>query len=163
MLNFDNHSVFIKPSFGYCIIRIKKNSLLDRETVASIISINETFIELGFYRFMVDIKKGVSSNTKAVDHLNINGNQSKLERIAFVDENINNIQIYPNPASHFLNITSNSNEISEIMIKDMAGKVIYVDNFNSIIIINTEGYSKGIYLIDIKNNNSVYSKKISIK
>ena len=45
----------------------------------------------------------------------------------------------------------------------MAGKVIYVDNFNSKIIINTEGYSKGIYLIDIKNNNSVYSKKISIK
>ena len=94
MLNFDNHSVFIKPSFGYCIIRIKKNSFLDHETVTSIISINETFIELGFYRFMVDIKKGVSSNTKAVDHLNINGNQSKLERIAFVDENINNIQIF---------------------------------------------------------------------
>ena len=94
MLNFDTHSVFIKPSFGYCIIRIKKNSFLDRETVASIISINETFIELGFFRFMVDIKKGVSSNTKAVDHLNINGNQSKLERIAFVDENINNIQIF---------------------------------------------------------------------
>jgi len=94
VLNFDNHSVFIKPSFGYCIIRIKKNSFLDHETVVSIISINETFIELGFYRFMVDIKKGVSSNTKAVDHLNINGNQSKLERIAFVDENINNIQIF---------------------------------------------------------------------
>ena len=93
MLNFDNHSVFIKPSFGYCIIRIKKNSLLDRETVASIISINETFIELGFFRFMVDIQKGVTSNTKAIDHLSINGNQSKLERIAFVDANINNIQI----------------------------------------------------------------------
>ena len=88
MLNFDTHSVFIKPSFGYCIIRIKKNSFLDRETVASIISINETFIELGFFRFMVDIQKGVTSNTKAIDHLSINGNQSKLERIAFVDENI---------------------------------------------------------------------------
>lgn len=94
MLNFDTHSVFIKPSFGYCIIRIKKNSFLDRETVASIISINETFIELGFYRFMVDIQKGVTSNTKAIDHLSINGNQSKLERIAFVDANINNIQIF---------------------------------------------------------------------
>jgi len=93
VLNFDNHSVFIKPSFGYCIIRIKKNSFLDRETVASIISINETFIELGFFRFMVDIQKGVTSNTKAIDHLSINGNQSKLERIAFVDANINNIQI----------------------------------------------------------------------
>lgn len=94
MLNFDTHSVFIKPSFGYCIIRIKKNSFLDRETVASIISINETFIELGFFRFMVDIQKGVTSNTKAIDHLSINGNQSKLERIAFVDANINNIQIF---------------------------------------------------------------------
>tara|TARA_R110000744_G_scaffold133917_1_gene242620 strand:- start:9952 stop:10332 length:381 start_codon:yes stop_codon:yes gene_type:complete len=94
VLNFDTHSVFIKPSFGYCIIRIKKNSFLDRETVASIISINETFIELGFFRFMVDIQKGVTSNTKAIDHLSINGNQSKLERIAFVDANINNIQIF---------------------------------------------------------------------
>ncbi len=94
MLNFDSHSVFIKPSFGYCIIKVKKNSFLNRETVASIISINETFIELGFFRFMIDIKKGVNSNLKAIDHLNINGNQSKLEKIAFVDENINKIQIF---------------------------------------------------------------------
>ncbi|MDC3133372.1 T9SS type A sorting domain-containing protein [Bacteroidota bacterium] len=73
------------------------------------------------------------------------------------------IMVYPNPASNFINITTNSNEISELTIKDMTGKIIYNDNFNSKIIINTESYSKGIYLIDVKNTNSIFSQKISIK
>ena len=80
-----------------------------------------------------------------------------------ISENINNIQIYPNPASNFINISTNATEISELIIKDMAGKVIYTDNFNSKISINTESYSKGIYLIDVINTNGIYSKKISIK
>ena len=45
----------------------------------------------------------------------------------------------------------------------MAGKVVYTDNFNSKISINTESYSKGIYLIDVINTNGIYSKKITIK
>ena len=78
-----------------------------------------------------------------------------------ISENINNIQIYPNPASNFINISTNATEISDLIIKDMAGKVVYTDNFNSKISINT-GYSK-IYLIDVINTNGIYSKKITIK
>ena len=80
-----------------------------------------------------------------------------------ISENINNIQIYPNPASNFINISTNATEISDLIIKDMSGKVVYTDNFNSKISINTESYSKGIYLIDVKNKNGIYSKKITIK
>ena len=80
-----------------------------------------------------------------------------------ISENINNIQIYPNPASNFINISTNATEISELIIKEITGKVIYTGNFNSKISINTESYSKGIYLIDVINTNGIYSKKISIK
>lgn len=81
-----------------------------------------------------------------------------------INESLNNeISVYPNPATNFVNITSFSNKNSKLVIKDMAGKVIYTDNFNSKISINTENYSKGFYLIDVINTSGVYSKKISIK
>jgi hypothetical protein len=71
--------------------------------------------------------------------------------------------IYPNPASNFINISTVSNERSKVTLSDMSGKIIYTDNFNSKIIINTENYSKGIYLIDIKNNLGTVSQKIAVQ
>ena len=80
-----------------------------------------------------------------------------------IAENLSNIQIYPNPATNFINITSSSNENSKLVIKDMSGKIIYTDNFNSKINVNIENYSKGIYLIDVINTKEIFSKKITIK
>ena len=45
----------------------------------------------------------------------------------------------------------------------MAGKVIYTDNFNLKINVNTENFAKGTYLIDVKNTQGIFSKKITIK
>ena len=74
-----------------------------------------------------------------------------------------NVEIYPNPASNFININSNSNETSELIIKDMSGRVVSSEKFNSMIKVNVDNYSKGIYLIDIKNSQGFYSQKITIQ
>ena len=80
-----------------------------------------------------------------------------------ISERLINVEIYPNPASNFININSNSNETSELIIKDMSGRIVYSKKFNSIIKVNTDNYSKGIYLIDIKNSQGFYSQKITIQ
>ena len=72
------------------------------------------------------------------------------------------VLIYPNPASNFINISTSSNENCEITIKDMTGKIIFNSIFNTKIIVNTENYSKGIYLIDIKNTFGIHSRKVTI-
>ncbi|MFL2579410.1 MAG: T9SS type A sorting domain-containing protein [Parvicellaceae bacterium] len=81
-----------------------------------------------------------------------------------INENVtNNVSIYPNPTSHVLNISTNSNDLSELIIKDITGKIVFNQNFNTNITVNTENYAKGIYLIDVKNNHGTVSKKITIQ
>ena len=81
-----------------------------------------------------------------------------------INENVtNNVSIYPNPTSDVLNISTNSNDLSELIIKDISGKIVLNQKFNSKITINTENYAKGFYLIDVKNNLGTVSEKISVK
>jgi len=76
---------------------------------------------------------------------------------------ISKVSIYPNPTSDVINISTNSNELSELTIKDIAGKIVLSQNFYAKVSINTKNYSKGIYLIDVKNNLGKVSEKISVQ
>ena len=81
-----------------------------------------------------------------------------------INENVtNNVSIYPNPTSDVLNISTNSNDLSELTVKDITGKIVLSQKFNTKITINTENYSKGIYLIDVKNDLGTVSEKISVQ
>ena len=75
----------------------------------------------------------------------------------------NKVNIYPNPTSDVLNISTNSNDLSELTIKDVTGKIVLSLNFHSKTTISTENYSKGVYFIDVKNNLGTVSKKISVQ
>lgn len=67
---------------------------------------------------------------------------------------INNLRVYPNPASSYVNITSDTEEGTEIKIFDMTGRC--VKNITSAdlrnVTVNIEDLRKGIYVIDIKGN-----------
>ncbi len=80
-----------------------------------------------------------------------------------ITENTNAFSIYPNPTNGIVNISSNGNELSELTVKDITGKIVLVKNFQSIISINLDNYGKGVYIVDIKNNLGITSKKISVQ
>lgn len=80
-----------------------------------------------------------------------------------ITENINAFSIYPNPTNGIVNISSNGNELSELTIKDITGKIVLVKNFQSVISINLDNYGKGVYIVDVKNNLGFTSKKISVQ
>ena len=80
-----------------------------------------------------------------------------------ITENINTFSIYPNPTNGIINISSNGNELSELTVKDINGKIVLVINFQSLISINMDNYSKGVYIVDVKNNQGITSKKISVQ
>ena len=48
-------------------------------------------------------------------------------------------------------------------IKDITGKIVLVKNFQSVISINLDNYGKGVYIVDVKNNLGITSKKISVQ
>ena len=76
---------------------------------------------------------------------------------------LNKVSIYPNPTSDVLNISTNSNELSKLTIKDISGKIVLSQKFNTKVTISIENYSKGVYLIDVKNNLGTVSEKISVQ
>ena len=88
---------------------------------------------------------------------------SAVKSISF--KNLYDVSISPNPAKDFINInlTKSDNEILNIQLTDLAGKV--VKSFTSTqaaIKISTGGIAKGLYFISIKNNSNNFTQKIII-
>jgi len=71
--------------------------------------------------------------------------------------------IYPNPASDFINISS-ENGIESLIIRDIAGRVVKeLTNLSSSERIEISGYKSGMYLVSMKNGNSVSTKKLIVR
>ncbi|MCD9853154.1 T9SS type A sorting domain-containing protein [Epilithonimonas sp. JDS] len=79
----------------------------------------------------------------------------------------NSINIYPNPTSDKINISINHQYSKEftISISDMAGKSVYNQSFKNRneLSIDAKGFTKGIYILNLKNQKQNYTQKIIIQ
>ena len=79
--------------------------------------------------------------------------------------NINNINIYPNPTNSKLFIKSSSS-IRKIAIYSLLGKKVFeqkIDNMKRLNIIDLSDMCKGIYLIEIQVENEIINKRIILQ
>ena len=121
--------------------------------------LNDETVPQPYYSSMIylPVDANVFSNGNAFAiRMNMGANVGINENVA------NQVSIYPNPTSDVLNISTNSNDLSELTVKDITGKTVLSQNFINKITINTENYSKGIYLIDVKNDLGTVSEKITV-
>jgi uncharacterized surface protein with fasciclin (FAS1) repeats len=82
-------------------------------------------------------------------------NISTLDEVKF--------DIYPNPASEFITINSEKG-IESLIIRDIAGRVVnQLYNLSTSERIELNGYKSGMYLVSMKNGNSVSTKKLIIR
>ena len=94
---------------------------------------------------------------------------NEQEVIASIDNNLELVNIYPNPAKNNLNLqfVSNSTLPTQIKIYDLSGKLKLTSNVTSDnqkeISINTTSLKKGLYHIRIVYGNQSISKKIVIR
>ena len=82
------------------------------------------------------------------------------ENVSVNENNIEDIEIYPNPSNGIVNIKTNI-ENNIIIVRDVQGKIILNDRFNKSTIIDLSNNPKGIYLFEITNENQTLIKKIS--
>ena len=75
----------------------------------------------------------------------------------------NTISIYPNPSNGEFNIAASSNELSDLTVKDITGKIVISKVFSSNTIINLNNYAKGVYVVDIKNKKGIFTQKIFLQ
>lgn len=76
----------------------------------------------------------------------------------------NDFSIYPNPFTNSFTIDLNNpkTEKVEIFIYNILGETIYhsIQNNQNIVTINLENISQGTYIVAIKTNNEIVSKKL---
>lgn len=79
---------------------------------------------------------------------------------------LNNIAVYPNPASNELNISWNKGDEVTIKLFNTNGSLVYYQKNKSLIEpykINTSQLSTGLYYLKINTRNAVITKKVIIK
>ncbi|MCF6365013.1 MAG: Omp28-related outer membrane protein [Bacteroidales bacterium] len=70
------------------------------------------------------------------------------------------INVYPNPASNLLTITTSN--ISDILISDISGKLLYSEKGSKKFEVNVSNFTKGVYFVKIKNGGSITIKKFVV-
>ncbi len=70
------------------------------------------------------------------------------------------INVWPNPANNFINITSEKSDISDynINLYDLQGRVVMKDISSETV--NISSLSKGLYILDFRNGKQSFQKKI---
>lgn len=91
---FNNHTIFLKASFGYFILVIKKDSFVDLETAEAIVSSCGFYVQQGFSRVSIHIDKTVRSSFEALDHIILKYGSGKLEKVAIFDESLSSFHIF---------------------------------------------------------------------
>ena len=72
--------------------------------------------------------------------------------------------VYPNPAKHNITIENTNFTINSIEIYNITGQLVISEYVNSMsTILNTSDLEKGVYLLDIKSNNTSIKRKIIIE
>ena len=80
-----------------------------------------------------------------------------------INEISENINIYPNPATNFINIEAENN-IKTISIYNVTGQnVLQTDVNSSEIGINIFSFNKGLYIIKIETESGIYTEKLIIQ
>ena len=82
--------------------------------------------------------------------------------IVDVNTNQNSLHVYPNPAKDFIVIEGINNQ-SEISIFDLTGREMLKQNVLNGEKISVTTFSKGIYFLEIKNENRIQTKKLIIE
>ena len=73
----------------------------------------------------------------------------------------NQIQIFPNPVSDNLTVTSASREKKQLNIYNTVGQVLFTGNFSSQKhSLNVSAFAKGIYFIEVRTEKTISTKKI---
>ena len=77
-------------------------------------------------------------------------------------EIVNNLNIYPNPASNQLYVKLKSSDLVHFEIRSISGKIIKEGTLVSSNYIDVSRINSGTYIIKIRVGNSLYRQKISI-
>ncbi|MDD4149471.1 MAG: T9SS type A sorting domain-containing protein, partial [Bacteroidales bacterium] len=78
-----------------------------------------------------------------------------------VDEYYSKINIYPNPATKFINIVQENTDFEQLTVYDITGRIVIQKSLNnSSTSLDISNLPSGVYLISLKTVNSSIEKRV---
>ena len=97
----------------------------------------------------------------------LNECEQACQNISSINENLIDINIYPNPSSNIFNLEFNTDFETEILVTNILGKQVYIESIKSTGEFNTQidlsDYSKGIYNLNIKTIEGITNQKLILQ
>ena len=86
--------------------------------------------------------------------------------VSNINENTFNgtLSIYPNPSNGVFTISLHENESYDVTISNLLGQTIYITTTSAMeSIIDLSSFDKGIYTVELRNENKTFTKKVIIE
>lgn len=115
--------------------------------------VTHTYTAEGAYEIICTISNSICSDSFAV-FVEVG------TAVGMRNESIRAIDLFPNPASHFIALQPNNNKPLKGEIRNMAGKLI--DTFTDGNHINIQGLANGIYFLNIDSGNSIQNYRFVV-
>ena len=79
-----------------------------------------------------------------------------VDEPAFIQATVSQIPwiMFPNPSSSFVNVKIDDNQIHEIRVSDLSGKLIYSEKVYRNKTIDTREFSAGVYLVQLDSQTA---------
>lgn len=122
----------------------------------SVIMFENTSIEAGSI-FLAEIEECLCEASSEFS----SGGETQGMRMNIIPEGL---QLYPNPATDYANISVAEDVITSVTVTSMNGQILFRrSNDSSNFSLNTSSYTKGIYLVSVQTkNNKTYNEKLMI-
>ena len=113
---------------------------------------------LAYDNIMVYNRQLTADEVETIYDTQLNGESSA----SLFEQDANDIQIYPNPASTQVTL-SNLSDGGRLTIVDVSGKTVFSETVNSeIFTVNSNDFVAGMYYVQFENNGHVSQKKLVI-
>jgi hypothetical protein len=110
----------------------------------------------------------ITETYSSTNNILTQGFQQSKYNITSVNEITNSIFsviVYPNPASNFINISSQSTELKKMKVEflDISGKLIHSESFQNNARLNISEYSNSLYILHVYDDNNGLIKTFKLE
>ena len=127
---------------------------------------NETDVQNSYQWWTNDVNaKFILVQMDVDDYGDINGVEFMHSPVPASVANLSasNFNIYPIPATNNLTVDAKDNELTDLILVDVSGKIILNKEFMQTTSLDLSGYAKGIYYLKLKTVSGELTKKVILE